>query len=106
MAIIVHRCFECGHPDVFQHAGIDGKSNRGIHDGRNNCGQGPSKTPAACHRGNCQWGPPALMPQYAPDGTPLPGITPPGTPQRWLSAGITCACPACVAYYEAKAATA
>jgi ribosomal protein S27E len=40
MAIIVHRCFECGHPDVFQHA------------------------------------------------------------------GITCACPACVAYYEAKAATA
>jgi hypothetical protein len=46
------------------------------------------------------------MPQYAPDGTPLPGITPPGTPQRWLSAGITCACPACVAYYEAKAATA
>jgi hypothetical protein len=90
--IIVHRCTECRHPDVWGKR--DPHPVLGLAGGLpTNCGQG-------CHP-RCSWNPqPETMPRHNQTGQPVAEVLPPGSQARWVTAEATHDCPACRQLYD------
>jgi hypothetical protein len=103
--LIVHRCRNCGHPDVWgERKPHPVLGTKGLPAG---CGQ-----PDACPATKCDWNPqPEPMTCYHSDGTPIAealaasDVIAPGTTIRGYTAGTTCDCEACRALYAQLTAT-
>lgn len=106
--MIVHRCADCHHPDVWAASQADsvtgwprnGQSVTGK-DGRQRCESGER-----CHPDQpCTWGAPELMRRFTDAGQLVEGICPPGgnTSGAALGAIRSCCCDACKTFYAQQA---
>jgi hypothetical protein len=88
--LIVHRCRDCGHPDVW--GDRDKHSVLGLAGGLpKDCGQTNDCPPQAC-----RWNPqPETMTRLNQAGQPIADVLPPGSEVPWLTARTTHNCQAC-----------
>ncbi|RZQ60872.1 hypothetical protein [Amycolatopsis suaedae] len=92
MAVIVHRCTTCQHPDLFHSDRADGTLGP--------CSYGLCREPSHA------FGPPEILPTWRPatltgPAVPDPALTEPGT--RGTGLGALCGCEDCWALFHAHA---